>query len=873
MGGYLGRKRTEFTKEDDDNLCWWISRKIPDAEDGGRLSFGIWRELLSAAAVDKDLAWAHRHTLESWRERYRKRRGRFDPQIERFAKDYPPEPTARYGLSRRYNKNPAKAIKFVEHDVEVIELTEGSASEPESDLDAGARTKRRKYSSGKATKAPKRRRVEDSDESSPALVIAHKKTAQVLPVKTERSSSQISPKGNGKGKAVDEGSPEPNEDRDPYEFSLASETFEPDLTRAQQLNGSHRPMRQTELHLTPAPSPTLVQRASSAIRSPRQPLPISPPTRRVNLVEPPSSHPSTSFRNVRHSSPAFAGPGSPSRSAIQSHNTSATEPSSRSMVVPELTGSASNVGNAPAESSITRESTHKPSSPISQPMRMARKRPSRQQRIPTPSDEGERKSSQESQWAPYRNTRSRSRSVELASLPQKSRKGKGREILRKEQPLEPVHESQVEQEHDAETGDGQVVSGGAETMEDERNVANILIPNPDEPVSQTLSGVSTGQVDGSRNETSESEDETEEEGEGVQRSVRRGKEEEEEETQDVEAHGEVASVDNEDEETAKFETAPTAVAETLDLELEDDVDDDIHDISSLSESEDVPSPKDEDGTLDISSDDEATEQQFVSQIQAKRPEPQRQRRSPLSSDDEEVDQSIQSPQKTPLKSAREVLDLFGSSPEIIKSREKQKQQPTRKPFNDVQTGSPGLLQPQNQKRPRQSLPASRPTRNTHTRPRASLPPSGRTFVTPVNQTLQRLTGPLRTTLTGGESDHPSSPSSVGSLPQVSFGVTPRHSAQAGSTSRGPSSLRRSIPLSQPRQAQLQSQAPSHRRASADSTSSEMQATFPISGTRADAVRQQIEQELKESPYAPPSGTKAAWVVASSQRVLRPRKRA
>lgn len=64
MGGYVGRSvrfflqdtgsnwdyrsRTEFTKKDDDNLCWYLSRRIPDSAEGGRLSIGVYKELMLA---------------------------------------------------------------------------------------------------------------------------------------------------------------------------------------------------------------------------------------------------------------------------------------------------------------------------------------------------------------------------------------------------------------------------------------------------------------------------------------------------------------------------------------------------------------------------------------------------------------------------------------------------------------------------------------------------------------------------------------------------------------------------------------------------------------------------------------------------------
>lgn len=880
MGGYVGRQRTEFSTEDDDNLCWYISRKIPYADHGGRLSYGIWKELMSAAVHDSSLEWARRHTIESWRERYRKRREHFDPIIDRYVRKAPPEPSAWYGLSRKYNKNSGKVL-ILERDDGIVELTDGSASESEEELDVGVKPKRRGRPPEKDTNLSKRRRVSSLSNSSPAPVVTHKTTARLQTSSPGRSQAEDSPEKKSKGKEVDRGTSEPDQDhRGSFDISPGPEHFEPVISQPRQPTHSPAMTRQADLYSTPAPSPTLVQRASSAIRSPQ--FPPSPSTRRVNLPVPPSPHPSTSFRNVVHSSPVFAGTGSPSRSGIRSHNTSATEPSSRSMVVPsELTRPSANATNAPAESSITRESSHKPSSPLSLPMKKAsRKLPSRRLPVRSPSDEDEEEGeTQGIQWAPYKNTRSRSRSVEPTSLPSLDRKqrrknGKGREVSRKEQPLEPVHESQVEQEQDVEMSENQIISNVSETIQDEQKVAHLLMVNSNEPVSGTFSGMSARHVEESGNEVSVSEGETEEEGEEIKRSVRREKQEEEEETQEARGSAEADSAD--EDETAKFETAPTGVVEMNEPEIRDGDDDDIHDISSFSESEGAPSPKDEDSTLDISSDDEATEQQFLSGTRSKGPESRRRRQLPLSSDDEEVNQTIESPttQNTPTKTAKEVLELFDSSPgvggsqpspEVGKPQQKQQQQ-SWKLFNNVRAASPSPLQSQNQNRPRESLPVSRPTRGNHTptRPRASLPPARTPAqATPVNQAIQKQTGPHRVSFGGGSGDdgHLLSPSSVGSLPQTPFTVNPQ-SVQRGSSSRAHSSLRHTVPLSHPRSAQPQSRSRSRRRGSADSTSSELQATFPITGTRASAVKQQMEQALKESPYTPPSGTKAARALAA-----------
>ncbi|KXN92258.1 hypothetical protein AN958_08711 [Leucoagaricus sp. SymC.cos] len=777
MGGSVGRQRVNFSKEDDDNLCWYISRRIPYVEDGGRLSVGIYEELVNGTG----LAWAKRHPPASWLERYRKNRPRLDPVIERYSKKFPPEPPALYGLSRKCNRNPGRALRFIEHNDDVIEITDESA--PEEDLQVNSKSQRRSRSAERRAKPSKRRRIE-------------------------------SPKGPSSSPAA---------------------RRRKDIRRT--LSPADRPSVE--------PSPPKKERKGKRTRSPQVPrASTSPSIRRVNLATVAthsSPRPSTSFRNVAHSSPAHPVSKSASRSGVRSHDTSATEPSSRSLVVPlELANPQGNATTAPAESSITRESSHKPSSPIPQPMRKAsRKVPLRQPPVPPSSgedeEEEEKSQQQESQWAPYKNTRSRSRSVEPVHQSKKRRrkeKENGRKTSRDERLLEPVHESEVEREQDSDmevvTQEVEAVdahqgisAATTETMQDEQNVAELLMANADETISGTLSGVSTGQVEGSDEEEGNSERETEEDGEGEQRTYRRM--EEGEETQEAQI-----SEDGEDEdETARFEKAP------------DDADDAPR----------TTSPRD--SSVEISSDDEAVQQRFLPQSHTRR-----RRQSPSDSDDEESDNLATS---TPAKTAQEVLAMFDSSPEVGTSRQ-QVNQP-RKPFNTFRSGSPSPLRVQNQNRPRQSLPAARSSQVVKSLPRVSLPPAARAYakVTPLHQAAQKLTESRRVSFGGGSS----SPSSVGSLPRTPIlNPLPTRAFQA------PSSLRSSVALSQ---TQIQSQSRRRRRGSVDSTTSSV-VTFPIGGTRASAVRQQMEQALKESPYTPPTGTKAhAQVLAETSMGSRHRK--
>ncbi|KAF9446341.1 hypothetical protein P691DRAFT_733514 [Macrolepiota fuliginosa MF-IS2] len=880
MGGYVGRTRTDYTKQDDDNLCWLISRKIPNPADGGRVSLGVYKELLLAAEHDPSLAWAKRHTAESWRERYKKNRERLDPIIARYAAQYPPEPPALYNLSRRFNKNPKRALKFTERfDDDIIELTD------ESEEDRGVDVKpQRRRSPEKDTKPSKRRRIDSSDLSSP-----HKTPSRdhrIQPSSADRTHVGSSPQNKGKGKAVNRLTTEP-EEHEPFDFAPppSPDLFAPGPSQPKQpLHGRPVSEPRRNVHETPAPSPTLVRRSSPTAMLP-PPLPRSPTLTRVNLAILPSPHPSTSFRNVAHSSPIYV-PSSANRSGLRSNDTSATEPSSRSMVVPPEFAPSANTINAPAESSITRESSHKRSSPVPPPMRKAsRKQASRQPPVPSPVGDGgndqDQGQQQRIQWAPYKNTRSRSRSVEpVLPLGTRKRKERNKNVPRNT-PLAPVHEGEADQEREHEEADSPEVGEGkeeqeghqvisttlTETIQEERSVANLLMleSNSTGGISGTIPRASDWTDQESGSEESSSEEETEEEGEGEKLVVEKKEEEEtdergEENSEEAEEGKERVDIDYESEQdaesgaegTAKFETAPEVKVQSH----ASNSDDEIGDVSSVSfDLEGTPSiPEDEGSIQDIpsilSSDLETLS----------RASPNSPRRPFLDDDDAEIDQMLTSPSTahdTPGKTAREVLALYDSSPEVDSSPRRRK----RKPFNKFRDGSPSPLRTQNQNRPR-GQGTSSPERMLVVDPgeaailaRAAAEKET-TKKTPAQQVTQKLTGSARRVSYGSVS---SAPLSSGSLPRTPAGFI--RSQPGGSQSR--SSLRNSFPQSQP---QSQSGRPRHN--SLESTSSEM-ASFPINGTRASAVKQQAEQEMKNSPYTPPSGTKAAELVA---RRLRPRKR-
>ncbi|KAG7092926.1 hypothetical protein E1B28_009231 [Marasmius oreades] len=76
-----GKARTEFTKEEDENLCKFLAIQCPD---GGRMGHLLYDRLVESAKYSRDTSWAKSHPASSWRERYRKNKARLDPIIERY---------------------------------------------------------------------------------------------------------------------------------------------------------------------------------------------------------------------------------------------------------------------------------------------------------------------------------------------------------------------------------------------------------------------------------------------------------------------------------------------------------------------------------------------------------------------------------------------------------------------------------------------------------------------------------------------------------------------------------------------------------------------------------------------------------------------
>ncbi|KAF9535872.1 hypothetical protein CPB83DRAFT_40638 [Crepidotus variabilis] len=107
-----GEERTQFTEQDEQNLCNWIAQKIPYKEIGGRTGNRLYQQLCDLAG-DPEYAWVARHTWQSWRERYKKNSGRLDNIIASIVEQTRPQPgeKGQYGYVRQPEEKPKRNRK------------------------------------------------------------------------------------------------------------------------------------------------------------------------------------------------------------------------------------------------------------------------------------------------------------------------------------------------------------------------------------------------------------------------------------------------------------------------------------------------------------------------------------------------------------------------------------------------------------------------------------------------------------------------------------------------------------------------------------------------------------------------------------------
>ena len=204
--------RVEFTQHDDESLCYYLARVLPDKAAGGRLGLEVYKELVRAvgtcstrrlsllnhkfiffksydkATVRSAHAWGARHTAESWKERYKKNSAKFDAWIEEIVKE---EGRSRKQLWPEDRRVTQKASRD-RHDHEPDTDSSGESYEVEERRQPPRKRRRSDYS----PPLPNRRRVaqRSSDQQ----------------VRTHSSSDR-----KGKGRALEE---EDEEDEDEDEL-------------------------------------------------------------------------------------------------------------------------------------------------------------------------------------------------------------------------------------------------------------------------------------------------------------------------------------------------------------------------------------------------------------------------------------------------------------------------------------------------------------------------------------------------------------------------------------------------------------------------------------------------------------------------------
>ncbi|KAI0793402.1 hypothetical protein C8Q75DRAFT_848771 [Abortiporus biennis] len=109
-----GEERTQFTEQDEENLCNWIAAKIPYKETGGRTGNRLYQQLCEMVG-DPEYAWVIRHTWQSWRERYKKNATRLDIRIGQIVEQKKPAhgEKGQYGYVRKPEEKPKRSRKKV----------------------------------------------------------------------------------------------------------------------------------------------------------------------------------------------------------------------------------------------------------------------------------------------------------------------------------------------------------------------------------------------------------------------------------------------------------------------------------------------------------------------------------------------------------------------------------------------------------------------------------------------------------------------------------------------------------------------------------------------------------------------------------------
>ncbi|CAA7271504.1 unnamed protein product [Cyclocybe aegerita] len=448
-----GRWRQEFTLQDDERLCRWLAYKIPNNKMGGRLGLGVYQELVNMAqAFPQEYKWAARHTVESWKQRYKTRRVGFDVRIKEIYEEEKPSKDARRPFSRQANKK--MLVEEEEEEEEELEEEEEDQQERQDEEEEEEEGR------GGGTISRKRRRSERSSHNQVPQSAKRQRTGQ--------SSGQANRKGKGKAREDEEEEVvEIIEDKESSLFSGDEEivfaygfdepgpsgrTRSPERTLVSHQTGPSPPSFVTQETLVNSGRPSYIDptehisnsrsegtrgddsRRLSQPQRPQQKPPSVGPSRR------PASQPSPQKTNLRS-------PAQPVRFA-------APEPSPTQ--VPGPSSQAIDLGRAPSRTPTP--------PPAAQP------RPTTSQQILKKAARRPRVVASPPASAPARNTRSRSRSVEPVALPTQTRKRAARkkqipEEIPEEEPAPPVLEEPVEN----------ITIPIRETFVDEMDVENLLM--------------------------------------------------------------------------------------------------------------------------------------------------------------------------------------------------------------------------------------------------------------------------------------------------------------------------------------------------------------------------------------------------------------
>ncbi|KAJ7219581.1 hypothetical protein GGX14DRAFT_436809 [Mycena pura] len=423
MGGVVAQNhkaRTEFTEEDDDHLIHYLAVLLPDQSDGGRQGHNIYKKLMDNAEVlPQEYKWAKRHTWQSWRTRYKYKREWFNAQIHAVIPTLDTASHQRYDYSQKATKRHRRQVSTDPSESEEVDDDDDGEEEEYDGNSASA--KRMRISSNSSQMEEEEEEEEEEEHTSDATRQSTLKGKEkALPERISSTSSQMV-------------RPEPEEGEEEEEEERTS-----DATRQFSLKGKERaPPDDDEYAFSPDDDEYafllfMYLKSLKYMRSADD-----------NLVgddlfgpEPSGTQHTPSPTQYFHSSHATL--------VGTVHNASPTNPPEPPRELEDVRRGSPR-GKQAAQTKRTSGA---------RPIERRVARPPKSQTVPEVD-------------APYRFTRSRSRSVEPVSAIDAIRKtGKGTKKA-----LEPVEEMQVEEGNRPSRGP----EATWETQEEEQNVVELLI--------------------------------------------------------------------------------------------------------------------------------------------------------------------------------------------------------------------------------------------------------------------------------------------------------------------------------------------------------------------------------------------------------------